>query len=190
MELTVRIRSYVLIASLWICCGPMASAQPAMIHDGQHDFDFEIGKWKAHVKKLINPLSNSKEWEDYDGTVVTAPFMEGKGNLSEMNVDGATRHAHIQIIAVRLYNSSSRQWSIYGASAKSGVFDPPQVGQFDGNRGEFYASDAFQGRAIYIRYVWQSVTPTSTHFEQAFSSDGGKTWEVNWIYDGSRLPAH
>ena len=115
MELTVRIRSYVLIASLWICCGPITSAQPAMIHDGQHDFDFEIGKWKAHVKKLINPLSNSKEWEDYDGTVVTAPFMEGKGNLSEMNVDGATSHAHIQIIAVRLYNSSSRQWSIYGA---------------------------------------------------------------------------
>jgi hypothetical protein len=44
----------------------------------------------------------------------------------------------------------------------------PQVGQFDGNRGEFYASDTFQGRTIYIRYVWQNVTPTSTHFEQAF----------------------
>jgi hypothetical protein len=115
--------------------------------------------------------------------------MEGKENLSEMNVDGATSHTHIRIIAVRLHHPSSRQWSIYGASAKSGVFDPPQVGQFERNRGAFYASDTFQGRAIYLRYVWQKVTPTSTHRERAFSSYGGKTWEVNWIYDGSRLPA-
>jgi hypothetical protein len=188
MELTARFCRCVLIASLSLLCGPIVSAQPAMLHDGQHDFDFEIGKWKAHVKKLSHPLSNSTEWEDYDGTVVTTPFMEGRGNLSEMNVDGATSHTHIQIIAVRLYNPSSGQWSIYGASAKIGVFDPPQVGQFDGKHGEFYASDTFQGRAIYIRYVWQSVSPTSTHFEQAFSSDGGKTWEVNWIYDGNRIP--
>ena len=184
MELNIRIRSHVLIATLWLCCGPITFAQPTMIHDGQHDFDFEIGNWKAHVKKLIHPLSNSNEWEGYDGTVSTTPFMEGKGNLSEMNVDGAASHTHIQIIAVRLYNPSSRQWSIYGASAKSGLFDPPQVGQFDGNRGEFYATDTFQGRAIYIRYVWQSATPTSTHFEQAFSSDGGKTWKSTGFTTG------
>jgi hypothetical protein len=154
-------------------------------HDGQHDFDFEIGKWKAHVKRLPHRLSGSNDWKDYDGTVVTAPFMDGKGNLSEMNVDNATDH--IQIIAVRLYNPSSRQWSIYGGSALTGVLDPPQIGQFEGNRGEFYASDTYEGRAIYIRYAWQNVSSTRTHFEQAFSSDGGKTWEVNWIYDGTRL---
>src|ERR1700731_3291818 len=86
MELTVRICRYLLIASLSLFCGPIDSAQPAMLRDGQHDFDFEIGKWKAHVKKLSQPLSDSKQWEDYDGSVVTTPFMEGKGNLSEMNV--------------------------------------------------------------------------------------------------------
>jgi hypothetical protein len=189
MKLDRQICSCLLIASLWLWCGPIASAQPATIHNGQHDFDFEIGTWKAHVRKLIHPLTNSEAWEDYDGTVVTAPFMDGRGNLSEMNVDSATSHSHIQIIAVRLYNPSSMQWSIYGASAKIGVFDPPQVGQFDGNRGEFYATDTIQGRVIFIRYEWQNLTPTSTHFEQAFSTDGGKTWEVNWMYDGSRLPS-
>jgi hypothetical protein len=163
------------------------SHQKAVLHDGQHDFDFEIGKWKAHVRRLGHRLSGSNDWEEFDGTVVTTPFMEGRGNLSEMNVEGATTHTRIQIIAVRLYNPTSRQWSIYGASAKTGVFDPPQIGQFDGSRGEFYASDLFAGRAIYIRYVWQNVSPTTTHFEQAFSGDGGKTWEVNWIYDGTRL---
>jgi hypothetical protein len=154
--------------------------------DGQRDFDFEIGKWKAHVKKLLHQLSGSKDWEEFDGTVVTTQFMEGRGNLSEMNIDGTTSHAHIQIIAVRLYNPTSREWSIYGASAKTGVFDPPEIGQFDGRRGEFYASDMFQGRAIYVRYVWENLSRTATHFEQAFSPDGGKTWEINWIYDGTR----
>jgi len=78
------------------------SRQNAAPRDGQHDFGFERGKWKAHVKKLLHPLTGSKEWEEFDGTVVTTPFMEGKGNLSEMNVDGATSHTRIQIIAVRL----------------------------------------------------------------------------------------
>src|ERR1700738_2812877 len=130
MEPNDRIRGHVLIALLWLCCGPTAFAQPTRIHDGQHDSDLEIANWKTHVKKPIHPLSNSNEWEGYEGTVSTTPFMEGKGNLSEMNVDGATSHTHIQIIAVRLYNPSSRQWSIYGAGAKSGLFDPPEGGQF------------------------------------------------------------
>lgn len=164
-----------------------APRQVAPPHDGQHDFDFEIGKWKAHLRYLRHRLAGSNDWEDFDGTVVTKPFMDGKGNLSEMNVDGATSHRRIQIIAVRLYNTTSHQWSIYGADDKSAVFDPPQIGQFSGNRGEFYASDIYQGRQIYIRYVWQNLGPTRTHFEQAFSADGGKTWEVNWIYDGTRL---
>jgi hypothetical protein len=161
--------------------------QAIVAHDGQHDFDFEIGTWHAHVRKLTHPLSGSKNWDDFDGTVVTKPFMDGRGNLAEMNVDSAATHTHIQIIAVRLYNPASHQWNIYGASAKTGVFDPPQIGQFQGSRGEFYASDLFDGRAIYIRFVWNNLSPTATHFEQAFSADGGKTWEVNWIYDGSRI---
>jgi hypothetical protein len=88
---------------------------------------------------------------------------------------------------VRLYNPASQQWSIYGSSIKTGIFDPPQIGQFNNKRGEFYAQDIFQGRAVYIRYVWQDLSPSSTHFEQAFSADGGKTWETNWIYDGTRV---
>jgi hypothetical protein len=171
--------------------GGAGEAHPdARTHDGQHDFDFEIGTWHAHVKYLVHRLAGSKEWDEFEGTVVTKPFMEGKANLSEMNVDSAVSHKHIQIIAVRLYNPTSHQWSIYGASAKTGVFDPPQIGQFEGRRGEFYASDMFEGRAIYIRYVWQNLSQKATHFEQAYSSDGGKTWEVNWIYDGARIAEH
>ena len=162
--------------------------QNAMPHDGRHDFDFEVGTWKAHVRKLIHPLTGSTEWDDLDGTVVTRslPMLEG-WNESEMRVDSPTTHQHIEILAVRLYNPTSHQWSIYGSSIKTGIFDPPQVGQFDNKRGEFYAQDTLQGRATYIRYVWQNLSPHTTHFEQAFSVDGGKTWETNWIYDGTRV---
>jgi hypothetical protein len=160
----------------------------AAAHDGRHDFDFEVGTWKAHVRKLLHPLTGSREWDDLDGIVVTRslPMLEG-WNESEMKVDSPTTHTHIEILAVRLYNPASQQWSIYGSSIKTGIFDPPQIGQFNHKRGEFYAQDTIQGRTVYIRYVWQDLSPASTHFEQAFSADGGKTWETNWIYDGTRV---
>lgn len=171
-----------------LASGQSSPAPAAVIPDGQHDFDFELGRWKAHVRKLMHPLTGANDWEEFEGSVLTTPFMEGKGNLSEMNVESARSHTRIQIIAVRLYSPVSHQWSIYGASSKTGVFDPPQIGQFDGPRGEFYATDTIAGRAVYIRYQWQKVSASATHFEQAFSVDGGRSWEVNWVYDGTRSP--
>lgn len=165
------------------------SATPApVLHDGRHDFDFEVGSWKAHVKKLVHPLSGAREWDEFDGIVVTRtlPLLEG-WNEAEMRVDSATSHRRIEILAVRTYNPNSHQWSIYGSNLKTGVFDPPQIGQFANGHGEFYAQDMFEGRSIYIRFMWQPIDANRTHFEQAFSADGGKTWEVNWIYDGVRM---
>jgi hypothetical protein len=49
------------------------------------------------------------------------------------------------------------------------------------------SADAHEGRTILVRYVWSNITPTSAHFEQEFSTDGGKTWEVNWITDQTRV---
>jgi hypothetical protein len=166
--------------------GQAPSAVAAAAHDGRHDFDFELGTWKAHVKKLVHPLSGSLEWDEFDGVVVTRPVLGAGWNESEMKVDSPRTRTHLELIAVRLYNPRSRQWGIYGANAPSGVFDPPQIGQFAGTRGEFYAQDLFEGRAVYIRYLWQNLGRDATHFEQAFSVDGGRSWETNWIYDGSR----
>jgi hypothetical protein len=192
------VRVFLVTALLSFALPAMFSAQTAtpqspgdhnaIPHDGRHDFDFEVGTWKAHVRKLLHPLTGSTEWDDLDGTVVTRslPMLEG-WNESEMRVDSPTTHQHIEILAVRLYNPTSHQWSIYGSSIKTGIFDPPQIGQFDKKRGEFYAQDTIQGRATYIRYVWQNLSTNTTHFEQAFSADGGKTWETKWIYDGTRV---
>jgi len=196
MSKTEQVCVSLFTALLWLALPAMAIAQAstpniqesAAAHDGRHDFDFEVGTWKAHVRKLVHPLTGSREWDDFDGIVVTRPLPMLEGwNESEMKIDSPTTHTHIEILAVRLYNPTSQQWSIYGSSIKTGMFDPPQIGQFNNKRGEFYAQDTFQGRAVYIRFVWQDVSPASTHFEQAFSADGGKTWEINWIYDGMRV---
>ena len=118
---------------------PSPPLQP-VLHDGRHDFDFEVGTWKAHVRTMVHRLTGLNDWEELDGTVVTRslPMLEG-WNESEMRVDSST-HRRIEILAVRVYSPVSRQWSIYGSSVKTGVFDPPQVGQFNNGHGEFYGT--------------------------------------------------
>jgi hypothetical protein len=158
------------------------SAAPA--RDGQRDFDFLVGSWKIHLKRLVHPLTGSNEWVEFDGTTVCRHLWGGHAEVEEFNVDSPKTHTKIQGLALRLYNPASHQWSIYWANAAKGSVDvPPMVGQFTGDRGEFYDQEYFEGRAIYVRFVWTGITTNSPHFEQSFSIDGGKTWETNWITD-------
>jgi hypothetical protein len=164
-----------------------AAATDAALHDGQHDFDFLLGSWKIHLKKRLRPLSGSNEWVEFDGTVVCRTIWNGLAEVEEFDVDSPEKNIFIQGLAVRLYNPRTRQWSIYWANRKNGAFDTaPQVGQFAGGRGEFYGQDTLDGRVIYVRFTWTNTTSAAPHFEQAYSDDGGKTWEVNWITEQRR----
>src|SRR5262249_51875443 len=154
--------------------------------DGQHDFDFELGSWKIHLKRLVNPMTGSNTWVDFDGTSVTRKVWNGRSQIEEFEVDSPT--GHIEGLTLRLYNPKSHQWSLYWANSRDGAMGgPPNVGEFKNGRGEFFCQDTFNGRTILIRYVWSGITPNSAHFEQSFSDDGGKTWEVNWITDQTRV---
>jgi hypothetical protein len=157
-------------------------------HDGQRDFDFLIGSWKFHLRHLTTPLSGSTDWEELDGTVVCRKVWGGKANLEEVVLDGVTSRTHIEGLTLRLYNPSTRQWSLYWANAADGSLPmPPTVGHFSNGRGEFYDREDYHGRPIVVRYVWSKITATSAHFEEAFSADDGKSWEVNWITDQTRV---
>lgn len=154
--------------------------------DGQHDFDYEIGTWKIHLRKRLHPLTGSNNWVDFDGTSVTRKVWDGRANLEEFETDGAA--GHIEGLTLRLYSPQSHQWSIFWANSKDGNLGiPPMTGQFKNGRGEFYDQEVFEGRAIYVRFVWSDITANSAHFEQSFSADGGKTWEANWITDQTRV---
>jgi hypothetical protein len=164
-----------------------AQAQaPASSRDGSHDFDFEIGNWKTHIRRLEHPLTGSNRWVDYDGTSVVRKIWGGKANLVELEVDGPA--GHVEGLSLRLYNPQSHQWSLNFANSRDGSLGVPTVGEFKNGVGTFYDQEAIDGRLVLVRNVWSEITPNSGRFEQAFSDDGGKTWEVNWIAIDTRVP--
>lgn len=163
-------------------CPSTATAQ----HDGQRDFDWEIGSWSTHLRRLAKPLSGSTDWVEYKGTTEVRPVMGGRANLVELKVEGPA--GRIEGASLRLYNPQARQWSLHFASASGGVLTPAPIGAFSNGCGEFYAQDSWNGRAILVRFVISGITPDSARFEQAFSADGGKSWEVNWIAVDTRRP--
>jgi len=155
--------------------------------DGSHDFDFLIGNWKAHVRRLPDRLNNSKIWIEYDGISNHKKLLDSNANFEEFDVTSTDKKLRIKAQTLRLYNPTSRQWSIYLVEVDNGTLGlPPVTGQFTGNRGEFFDQEDFQGRAILVRYLWLNISPESARMEQSFSPDGGKTWEVNWICELSR----
>jgi hypothetical protein len=156
------------------------------LRDGQRDFDFEIGTWKTHLSRLEHPLTGSKTWVEYDGTSVVRKVWSGRANIVELEVDGPA--GHIEGLSLRLYNPQSHQWSLNFANSRVGSLSVPTVGEFRSGRGEFFDQETFNGRTILVRNVLSDITPTSYHFEQAFSDDGGKTWEANWIATDTRVP--
>ncbi|HEX2692535.1 MAG TPA: hypothetical protein VHL12_00670 [Gemmatimonadaceae bacterium] len=175
---------------------PQAAKPVLKPRDGQHDFDFEIGTWKTHLTRLTHPLSGSKDWVDYDGVTRVTKVWDGRANLVELVADGPA--GHFEGLNLRLYNPESHQWSLNFASSRGGTLGVPTIGEFRDGRGEFYDQEIFNGRAVFVRFIISDVTPNSCfvisttkpnvcRFEQAFSDDGGKTWEVNWIATDTRM---
>jgi len=169
-----------LFAVCLACVAPVAAAAVPM-RDGAHDFDFEKGAWTTKVRVLRNPLSGATpDWADYQGTSVIRPLMDGRANVVELSVAGT--RGNIEGMALRLYNPQAGQWSLNYASMANGLLTAPVFGSFDDKgRGAFYGHDMLDGRAILVRFIITQVSPGEAHFEQAYSADGGASWEVNWI---------
>jgi hypothetical protein len=153
--------------------------------DGQHDFDWEIGTWKTHLRRLQRPLSGSTNWVEYDGTSVVSKVLDGRANLVELKVNGPA--GRIEGLSLRLYNPQSRKWSLNFANINDGQLTIPSIGEFKDGRGEFSNEDTYNGRAILVRFVIIKITDDQYRFEQSFSADDGKTWELNWIATDSRV---
>jgi len=196
MNLLKCILGYFAVCSVAIILQPVrASAQQnsneanantqSATHDGQHDFDFEEGTWKIHLKRRLHPLAGSNEWVDFEGTSVTRKVWDGRAWLEQFETDGSA--GHIEGLTLRLYDTQSHQWRLYWANSKNGVLEQPMTGEFTDGRGEFYDQEAFNGKEILVRYIWSETNTNSPHFEQSFSEDGGKSWEVNWITDQTRV---
>jgi hypothetical protein len=189
-------RASLLLAVFFVAAQPVASmadlkadfpAIKSAAKDGQRDFDFAIGTWKTKVSRRLRPLTGSETWVEYEGTSVVRPVWGGAANLVELVMDGPA--GHFEGMSLRLYNPESKQWSLNFASRGGGTMTAPTVGEFKNGRGEFYNQETLAGRSILVRFVISPVDANTYRYEQAFSGDGGKTWEVNWIATDTRVPA-
>ncbi len=181
---------WTIIASTAMMMGASAFAAPGRgaADGGQHDFDFNLGAWRAHVERLVHPLTGSSSWAEYDGTSVVSKVWDGRANLLELEVDGPA--GHLEGLGLRLYNPESHQWSLNWASTIDGEFQqPPMIGQFVDRRGEFVDQEVFNGKSILSRNAFSDISPDFARFEQTFSDDGGRSWETNWVMTFTRIPA-
>lgn len=158
---------------------PDTSKTGSQPRDGQHDFDWELGTWNVKISRLQKPLTGSTTWTELNGTVVCRKVWGGKANLAEVVVDNPS--GRLEFLALRLYHPQSRQWTNTFSSSNSGTVGVPMYGEFKNGRGEFYNQEEFNGRMILVRFLFIPLTADSGRSEQAFSDDGGKTWETNWI---------
>lgn len=164
----------------------MASTQAEIAAPaGADGFDFLMGDWKIRHQRLKTRLAGSDEWLEFDGRVSARKILDGLGNVDEnvINLPGGPYHA----ISLRLFDPKTTQWSIHWVDGRKSQIDPPVVGRFVGGRGLFFGDDFHEGRQVRVRFMWSEITPVSARWEQAFSVDGEKTWETNWVMNFSRV---
>jgi len=155
------------------------------IRDGREDFDFFIGSWKGHQRRLRERLKDSQSWEKFESVSVVRKMLGGLGNFDEVTMQRAT--GEVRGVTVRLFNPETRQWSIYWADSVGATLGAPMVGEFKDGLGVFYDCEAFEGKRIFSRFLWSHDSQDTARWEQAFSPDGGTTWETNWTMDFTRL---
>ena len=154
---------------------------------GLHDFDFLVGEWRVHHRRLKERLADNHEWVEFEGTCAMRKLMDGWGNVDD-NVLNMPEGAY-RAIGLRAYDPKTAQWAIWWVDGRNpfGDLDPPVKGYFKEGVGDFYSSDTLRGKKVRVRFTWSHITPTSAQWDQAFSPDDGKTWETNWHMDFERV---
>jgi len=135
------------------------------------DFDFLIGRWEVAHRRLKSRLAGCTEWETFsDDNIINAP-------------SGTYR-----AVSIRSFDPAAATWSIWWLDGRRpGSLDVPVVGRFVNDVGTFFAEDTWEGKPIRMRFFWTRPRSEAPHWEQAFSPDGGATWETNWTMDFTRL---
>ena len=154
------------------------------MQNGARDFDFWMGSWNVRNRYLRERLQGSDDWIEFDARVVARPLLDGLGNEDEFRTD---HEGGFIGMSFRFFDPTTKKWSIYWADTRrSGLLDPPVIGSFDGDEGVFEGADSFDGKPILVRFTWSGVTTPTPRWEQAFSADGGGTWETNWVMEFTR----
>ena len=150
----------------------------ASMHGAQQDFDFALGTWSTHIKRLKDPLSGSATWLEYEGVHTIRRVSGGRANLGELEADGPA--GHIEALSARLYDPQTHLWRISYGNPRDGSLSRPLVGQFKSGHGEFYGQENFKGRQVLVREIYSPIDSKRRRLEVAYSADAGRSWETNW----------
>lgn len=148
------------------------------------DFDFLNGYFDVHHRTLKQALAGCDEWLEYDGTTTARTYFDGQISIDEMRFPTKGSYG----LSLRLFDPESRQWSIWWVDSRTMQLYPPVHGGWseDGSRCRLVGEDSHEGQPILCSYEWSDITAETAHWEQAYSNDGGETWETNWIMDFTR----
>ena len=151
------------------------------------DFDFLRGRWRVRHRKLARRLAASADWLEFEGDMTSRPLLGGGANIDENRLDDPT--GPYEAVALRVHDPALALWSIWwidGRFPELGLGVPVR-GRFETGEGRFLAEDTHDGKPVRVRFLWTAIDGPSPRWEQAFSADGGATWEVNWTMDFTRL---
>jgi len=152
----------------------------------EHDFDFLLGSWTVQHRRLKHRLAHSSEWETFSGTCHTWRVLGGQADIDDNFLQAPA--GSYRAVTMRSFDPATKTWAIWWLDSRyPHHLDPPVVGKFQDGVGTFFANDTFNGRAVVVRFIWSEITPESAKWQQAFSEDGGKTWETNWVMEFHRV---
>jgi hypothetical protein len=162
--------------------GPLSTTRAA---PSMHDFDFLLGRWTVQHRRLKHRLAHSNEWETFSGTCESRSILGGQANIDENMIEAPA--GTYRAATMRVFDPATKTWAIWWFDSRQPhELDPPVVGAFKDGLGTFFANDRFQGKPIRVRFIWSGITATSARWQQAFSEDGGATWETNWVMEFKR----
>jgi hypothetical protein len=164
----------------------LALTQARQAENQARAFDFLVGRWEIHNRRLVKRLQGSNEWQEFEAQSVCDALPGRLGNQDEYRTDFWQGFVGLSL---RFFDPKSGRWSIYWIDNHGSALQPPVIGAFAGGVGVFEGSDQYRGKPIRVRFTWSSVTTPHPRWEQAFSTDGGKTWETNWTMDFTRTEA-
>ena len=161
----------------------------ASVTSSETDFDFLVGKWKMHNRRLNKRFENCKDWTEFESSDENSKILSGTADMdtySTTEMPGQEGKL-FEGVTLRLFNPKTRLWSLYWVASNDGVLDPPVVGSFENNVGHFFGKDTFNGKKIIFVFRWDARDKEHPVWSQAFSADNGKTWEWNWYNVSERV---
>jgi len=180
---TLTVSCTLLVGGAWAADATPASAEGTQ-RDGQHDFDFNVGVWHTHIKRILDPLSGSAASMELNGTVTVRKVWGGRAELEEIEADGPK--GHWEGLTLFLYNPTAHQWSQTFADSKEGMVGAPLIGEFKNGRGQLFSADTFHGRSVLVRGIWSDIKPNTHRYTESYSADGGATWLPAFIAELTR----